>query len=398
LTVSGDNHVANGKGLNVLHVIPTFFPATFWGGPIHSVYGLCNALARQPNVHVSVLTTDSAGPRRDQRVEVGQCPWTSPSGYPVYHCRRLWNNSVSPGLLRRLVRMVQRADVVHLTSVYSFPTIPTLLLCLVFAKPLVWSPRGQLQRWEGSTGSALKHLWELLCNRLLAPQRSVLHVTSQQEADESRRRVARARIAVVANGVDYPAGLGHRQWLPAGVLRLLYIGRLDPKKGIENLIEALATLDGRVTLRLCGTGDVGYQKALHKRVGDLGLTDRVNFAGHVTGDAKSRAFLESDICVVPSFTENFAMVVAEALAHGVPVIASRGTPWAALNEHACGMWVKNDPASLAEAISGMRECDLEQWGRNGRRWMKSAFSWDQVAEHMVAIYRTVVAGSGVASR
>jgi glycosyltransferase involved in cell wall biosynthesis len=355
-----------------------------------SVYGLCNALASMPGMQLEVLTTDSAGPRWDQRVDVGRFPWTSPAGYPVYHCRRLWGISVSPGLFRRLAPMVRAADVVHLTSAYSFPTIPTLLLCRIFGKPVVWSPRGQLQRWEGSTRPALKRIWEMVCNRLLSPQRSALHVTSQSEAEESRRRVARARVEIVGNGVEIPPVLGERAWRPDGMLRLLYIGRLHPKKGIENLLQALGALDDNVTLIVCGAGEPAYETSLKNLVNTLGLRTRVRFQGHVEGERKSNAFRETDICVVPSYTENFAMVVAEALAHGVPVIASRGTPWKELVQRDCGLWVENDPASLVKAVTEIRNRNLSQMGSNGRQWMQDSFSWEVVAARMHVIYRSLV--------
>lgn len=337
-----------------------------------------------------MLTTDSAGPRVEQRVDVNEFPWTSPVGYLVYHCRRVLGVSISPQLLWRLAPMIRKTDVVHLTSVYSFSTLPALFLCRLMRKPLVWSPRGQLQRWEGSTQPVLKRVWEIICSRLLDPRRSVLHVTSRDEAEESRRRIARARVEIVGNGVEIPNEAPDRSWTPDGTLRLLFIGRLDPKKGIESLLKAQKRLDEKVSLVVCGTGEPGYASSLRMLATELKLSGRVKFAGQVEGEEKSRAFWNADICVVPSYTENFAMVVAEALAHGVPVIASRGTPWKELVRRDCGLWVENDPASLVKAITEIRNRNLCQMGRNGRRWMQESFSWGIVAAHMHVIYRGLV--------
>src|SRR6185503_4634322 len=132
---------------------------------------------------------------------------------------------------------------------------------------------------------------------------------------------------------------------------LLYIGRLDPKKAIDNLLRALAKLrDDKIHLRICGSGQPDYLSYLQDLRRDLALEGSVTFVGAVEGAAKMQEFLSADTLVLPSHTENFGMVVAEALAHGTPVIASRGSPWPELEERGAGYWVTNDPQSLAEAV------------------------------------------------
>lgn len=373
--------------MKVLHVVPTFFPATYWGGPIHSLHGLCNALAGLPGVALRVLTTDAASPRLSDAVPVSGFPVTFPGGYEVYFCRRRSGADFSPGMLRLLWPMIRWADVVHLTSVYSAPTLPTLALCRLAGKPVVWSPRGALQRWDGTTKAWTKSVWERICNALLAPGRSVLHVTSHEEERDSRRRIPKAEIAIVPNGVDIPGSLPARDWRPRGMLRLLFIGRFHPIKGIENLMRAIRSIDGMpLSLSIAGSGDSDYEKALRQLSSELGLGDRVRFLGHVDGDDRTAAFMHADLCVVPSFTENFGMVVAEALAHGVPVIASRGTPWSGIEEKGCGRWVDNPPESLAGAIRDIAGMDLQEMGRRGRAWMIESFGWPAVASRMLAIY------------
>jgi hypothetical protein len=128
--------------LRILHVIPAFYPAISWGGPISSMYGLCNALSALPGVNLQVLATNSAAPGRAQQIAVTAFPMRYPPGYDVYLCRRTWGSDVSVDMLRRLRSMVQSADIVHLSAVYSTPTIPTLLACRLAGKPHVWSRKG----------------------------------------------------------------------------------------------------------------------------------------------------------------------------------------------------------------------------------------------------------------
>jgi glycosyltransferase involved in cell wall biosynthesis len=112
----------------------------------------------------------------------------------------------------------------------------------------------------------------------------------------------------------------------------------------------------------------------------------VDFTGEVFGDAKEDLFAESDVLVAPSYVENFGMVIAEALAHEVPVIASRGTPWQGLQANQCGLWVENDAAGLATAIRRMRALPLRDMGRRGRCWMQREFSWEAVSTQMLALF------------
>ena len=373
--------------MNILHVVPTFYPATYWGGPIFSLHALCNALAARPGFELKVVTTDAAGPRLAERLNVAEFPVRYAAGYEVYFSRRRWGREISLGLLGQLWAMIRWADVVHLTGTYSFPVIPALLLCRVFGRPVVWSPRGGLQRWAGSSRPWAKLLWERVCNALLVKGRAVLHVTSEKEGKESGLRIPRAEIACVPNGVELPAMPANRRWKPEGRLRLLYMGRLDPKKGIENLLKALVSLsDIDLQLMICGRGVEDYEEKLQRLVAQLRLGGRVRFLGQVDGVNKAHVVFHSDLCVVPSFTENFGMVVAEALAHGVPVIASQGTPWAGLVQRGCGMWVENSPQSLAGAIALMSQSNLELMGDRGRKWMERDFCWRTIAGRISEVY------------
>lgn len=385
--------------MKVLHVSPTYYPAFYWGGPILSVYGLNNALARLPGVRLTVLTTDSAGPQLHQSLSVESTSQTRPDHrYEVIYCRRLFGHSVAPQLLARMPALVRNADVVHLTAAYSFPTLPTLVACRLFGKPIVWSPRGALQatsEWAGARRKALKHLWEVSCDKALPRRLSVLHATSAEEATASLARIKRARVAIVPNGVEIPSVLGHRQWRPEGLLRLLFLGRLDPQKGIENLLAAMAVLEGqKVSLEVLGTGEPSYVEKLKSMANGMGLGPRVEFGGFVSGERKVDAFNRADVCVVPSHSESFCMVVAEALAHGVPVVASTCTPWVRVREQGCGAWVDNSPLALADAIRAMRSAPLAEMGRRGRSWMIDEFSWNSVARQMLSLYGSLTAEWG----
>ena len=364
---------------------PSFYPSKAYGGTIRSGYGLCRGLA-QLGCDVRVLTTDTDGLGRtlsvanDRDVQV--------DGLRVRYCHKRLRHSVSPALLRVLPSYIQWANVVHLTAVYSFPTFPTLFLCRLFNKPVVWSPRGALQRWEGSSRVVHKWVWESICQKLAPRNNLVLHVTSQAEADQSLKRFPRLQAVLIRNGVDVPQNL--RRSASNGELRLLYLGRLHPIKGVESLLEACGIVGGLSPdwhLYIAGTGSPSYVDFLKSKVQELGLSKQVEFVGEVFEDNKEALFAQSDVVLVPSHIENFGIVVAESLAHAVPVIASKGTPWIGLETNRCGLWVDNDRESLATAIRKIRTLPLQEMGLRGREWMEKDFSWESVSGEMLAVYR-----------
>ena len=374
--------------MNILQVTPSFHPAYVYGGPIRSVYELCCNLARA-GCQVRVLTTDANG--ADAVLDVDTTHESDHDGFCVRYCHRIKDVSISPTLLRLLPEYVRWADVVHLTAVYSFPIIPTLLICRVLNKPVVWSPRGMLQRWEGTSRPLLKTIWEQVC-RLVAPRKLILHLTSEAERQESAIRLPGIATTVIPNAIEVPNKIaavnGHK------VLRLLFIGRLHAKKGIENLLAAYQQLNGclsmPVSLTVAGDGDLRYTQNLKARIEQLAISGQIQMAGAVLGKDKENAFMNADVVIVPSFTENFAMVVAEALAYGIPVIASTGTPWKRLVEMGCGLWVDNRPETLAQAIKEISQMPLQEMGLRGREWMRKEFAGNIVAEKMITVYRAII--------
>src|SRR3981081_1054091 len=371
--------------MKVLHVVPSFHPAYFYGGPIRSTFELCRGLV-ELGCEVRVLTTNANG--LDQVLDVDTNEEVElPEGFRVRYCPRRLRHSVSPTLMRLLPAYMRWADVVPLTGVYNFPTFPTLFWGRLLNKPLIWSPRGALQRWEGSSRVGLKGVWDSLWYHAADHTELTMHATSEHESREILARFRNLRTAMIPNGVDVPVELDRVD--RNGELRLLFIGRLDPKKGIEALLKACSLVGSTLPWRLAiaGWGASEYVSDIKDHISALGMSERVKMLGAVLSEAKKGLFEHSDVALVPSYTENFAIVVAEALAHGVPVIASKGTPWSRLEDMQCGLWVDNDPESLAAAIRSISTMRLQSMGLKGRQWMQAEFSWQSVTKQMLALYQ-----------
>ncbi len=377
--------------MDILHIIPSFAPAWSYGGSVQSAYFLCAKLA-QNGCSVRVLTTNSNGIGKELTVDP-DCEQELVKGVHVRYCRRLFRHSISLDFLKVLPVYLRNAQVVHLTGVYSFPTLPVLFLCRRWDIPVVWSPRGAFQRWSGSRRVWLKAGWERFC-QISLPKNLMLHVTSDGEATESAERLPGVSTCVIPNGVEFPESITYKP--SNGSLRLLYLGRLDQKKGIENLLAACHRFKKEsqqsFKLKIAGEGQESYIRSLQRLVNEQDLNSQITFVGHVNNEQKRVLFEQTDVTVVPSHTENFGIVVAESLANGVPVIASTGTPWKRMEEIGCGLWVKNDPDTLAHSIIRASTMNLNEMGNRGRLWMKGEFSWSVVARKMKALYEKQAAG------
>ncbi|MGH9929249.1 MAG: glycosyltransferase, partial [Pyrinomonadaceae bacterium] len=211
------------QGLRVLHVSPSFYPAKHLGGTITSGLGLCSALGKIPNLTLRVVTTNTNGPNSRLRLDIKEFPKRLPAGFDVYYCRTLIGADISASMLLMLWKLIDWADVVHLNAVYSPPTIPVLGISKIRRKPVIWSTRGSLQRWQGTTKRRTKSAWEQVCNSLCSPERVLIHATCEQERAESLARIPKAGSFVLPNGVDFPHHRNGRPGRQSDKLRLVYL-------------------------------------------------------------------------------------------------------------------------------------------------------------------------------
>ena len=386
--------------MKILHVTPAYYPAVYWGGPVFSSFHLNNALSQYDGVDIKVLTVDAAGTEASKRlkksdIESIQFP------YEVIYAYRLKDPAISLELTRLMPSMVRWADIVHLNATYSYPTLPTLFFSYIYNKKLIWSFRGALQRdlhrhlYDPQTKirRLQKKIWHSFCKFFMKSENIVLHVTSIQEKEASLVFYSNFRYVVIPNGVDVPSEPPLKQiWKQNNVLNILYLGRLVPIKAVINIIKALQYLDKNFyILRIYGDGDPVYIEKLVGVAKEMGLLNKqIFFMGQVMGDDKEKAFLEADVCVVPSYVESFGMVVAEALARGVPVIVSDSLPWLDVEKYKCGIVSRNDPESLASALKDIYNMNLQQMGLNGWQWVKRDFQHSVIARQMYELYEELL--------
>ncbi len=259
--------------------------------------------------------------------------------------------------------------------------------------PLVISPRGMLSAWSLNRRRSLKKLmWRFWQKRALESAAG-FHATSSEEADDIRRVGLSQPIAVVPNSVRFPSELPARN-SRCGRKRLLFLSRIHPVKGVKELLLAFkqASIADEWELSIVGPGEEVYSEEVKRLCSDLGLENSVTFEGSVTDEMKWQRYVDADVFILPSFSENFGLVIAEAMAAGLPVITTTGTPWQCIRDKRLGWWVAPNPKELAGAITeatSMSEAELHRLGSAASEYVRSQFSWDKSAQTLLEFYQSL---------
>jgi glycosyltransferase involved in cell wall biosynthesis len=376
--------------MRLLHVVPTYLPAWRHGGPILAVHGLCRALVERGH-EVTVLTTDV---HAEGRLDVPLGEPVTLDGvevryFPVRLPRRLY---FSPALRRAARNLMNRCDLLHLHSVFLWPTSAAARTAERAGVPYLVSPRGMLvPGLIARRGRWRKRAWILLAERRTLARAAALHATSDLEAqDAGRLGLSLPPVFVVPNGVDFPPANEETPREPF----LLFLGRVSWKKGLDRLIPALAHCPG-VELKVAGNDEEGLRPELGRLAAEAGVRGRVDFLGPVAGQEKASLLRRAAVLVLPSRSENFGNVVLEAMAAGCPVAVTAEVGLAAtVRETGSGIVVDGEPARLGEALRNLM-ADAPRRDAMGRRGACAAaehFGWPAVAREMETVYRRLVKG------
>jgi glycosyltransferase involved in cell wall biosynthesis len=250
-----------------------------------------------------------------------------------------------------------------------------------------------LEPWALGHRRLKKKLAWWLYQRADLQRAAALHATADAEAAQFRRLGLRSPVTVIPNGIDVP-NLQRSPRSEDGGRTALFLSRVHPKKGLPLLVEAWAKVcPAGWRMKVVGPDENHHAAAVKTLVQRAGIADAWEFTAEVSDSEKWAAYKEADLFILPSHSENFGMVVAEALAAGVPVITTTGCPWEGILHHGCGWWVEPTVDRLALALQEAcaQEPDkLLRMGQRGRRWMESDFGWNKVAQRMTALYEAVL--------
>jgi glycosyltransferase involved in cell wall biosynthesis len=386
--------------VKVLQVVPTYTPAWRHGGPIGAVHGLAKALVEQGH-EVTVYTTNVHGD------EVLQVPVGQPvdiDGVDVRYFGVSWPRRLyrSPGMGHALARGVRGFDVVHVHSVFLWPGFAVARSAGRACVPYLVSPHGMLVReLVRRRGRWRKLIWLHLVERRNLAGAAGIHVASLLEwADIKEFGLPLPRVVEVPFGVDTePFGPDEEARISTSVRAILdrppfvlYLGRINWKKGLDRLIAALAHCPG-ARLVVAGNDEEAYRAVLERMALESGVAERIVFPGPVLGADKAALLHRASALVLPSYSENFGVVVVEAMAAGCPVVVTPQVGLApTVEEVGAGVVTDGDPLVLGKALRELL-ADPErrvEMGRNGIRAVGDRFAWPVVARRMAAAYQELI--------
>jgi glycosyltransferase involved in cell wall biosynthesis len=279
-------------------------------------------------------------------------------------------------------------DVIHIHGTWT--PILAVASYLASAKriPVVVSPHGCLEPWALRHRGWKKKLALTLYQKRVFCKASMMVATARQELESIRRLGVRTPVAVMPNGVDLPSSVAHSQ---ARERKFLFLSRIHPIKGLPDLVAAWALVrQPGWRLVIAGPDEDGHLEEIRAQIDALGLRSDFDFTGLVTGDRKEALFAEADVFVLPTYSENFGIAVAEALARGVPVITTTGAPWEDLETWRCGWWVKPGVDSIGRALvaaMNASRAELTEMGQRGVQLVKEKYSWDQIGRSALKAYQ-----------
>ena len=407
--------------MRVLHVITSLSRSA--GGPARSVQGLVTGL-NAAGVEAWLLS-----------LKHGDEPW-------VEGVTRFANGEPFENVLARI-----KPDIVHLHGLWSLELHRCAAICRRWDVPYIVAPRGMLEPWSLKQKWLKKRIARWLYQDRDLKCAAALHATAESEAEQFRRLGFRNRVIVSPNGVNVP-----KKFEPRNIRntrkRVLFVSRMHPKKGVLELIEAFANLSSvpsvcsvvekwwcELVYTTNSNVEREYETKVKARILELGMsyqdtdgtihssptpssthtptptsTPSPNFlfTGALDDVEKWKAYARADLFVLPTYSENFGIVVAEALWAGLPVITTKGTPWSELEGISstspssspftsafgrCGWWidlgVEPLTKALAEAIA-LTDEERHEMGMRGRKLVEEKYTWDAVVKAMVKGYKELV--------
>ncbi|HEY9278150.1 MAG TPA: glycosyltransferase [Methylotenera sp.] len=368
--------------MRVIHVIPAITEEA--AGPSYSVPRLCESLIdRGVELELVALSSENA---------TTNLPYlkTFPLGLGP---KRL---GISPKMKSWLKNEVGsgHADIIHNHSLWMMPNVYPMSAVRGSKCPLVVSPRGTLSKYALNRSALQKRIFWYLLQASVLREAKCLHATAESEYEDIRRLGFKQPVCILPNGIDVPPLV---EKVNGSRKQLLFLGRIHPIKGIDNLLHAWQAVEHKFPewdLHIAGPDNGGYLAEMQSLVKQLQLT-RVIFVGPLFGADKLRAYREANLYVLPSHSENFGMTVAESLAAGTPAIVTKGAPWSGLEEENAGWWVDIGVEPLVSSLEKalvMTPNQLESMGHLGREWMLRDFSWVSVGEQFKVTYQWLLDG------
>jgi len=371
-------------------IIPSFYPAVVYGGPIFSTLNTSKELVKFDDMEVCVSTTNTNMTSKLD-IEVNKDIEIEKNLFVKYYDETIIGK-FSLALFFNIHKDIQKADIVHIQAVFNTPIPISLFWARFYKKPTVLTPRGGLGNWVMNNGSSFKKLWLKLLIKPFANY-VIWHATAKQEKEEILEHFPNAQVEIIPNGIYVDEFKKYnlvskqeyiKKYLNLEVIKIdkiiISMGRLQKKKGFDILIDSFKLVLKKYPnsyLLIAGPNE-GEKENLLTQIKKLDLEDSVYLIGNIEAQDKIDFLANADLFVLPSHNENFGNVYLESLATGTPLISSIHTPWEEVEKYDCGRWVNNNIEDTSKAIVEVLRRDRNDMRKNSLR-LASQYDWFSIA-------------------
>lgn len=356
------------------------------GGPSRSSVHLVKTLSEvNPNLKIDLLTNQSSSPLIND----------FNNKFLNIFFFKFNSLGVSFSLLNQIIK--GKFDIVHTHGIWEGSVSLTSFISFIINKPYLISVRGMLEQWSLTQNKVIKIVALFLYQKFILKKASCIHVTSTDEYLNIRKLNIKNPVAIIPNGVNVDDFISKKRPKKSKKNTILFLSRIHEKKGIEHLIYAFYSLDNFVTdsweVKIIGDGEENYIKSLKNIVEKLNLKKKIKILPPVYNTKeKSKILNEADLFVLPTYSENFGIVIAEALASSTPVITTKGAPWSDLKKYNCGDWIEIGTEPLTNCLFKFLkkpEKNLKEMGLNGRLLVERKYSMKLISQKINNLYEWI---------
>jgi len=389
--------------MKILQVIPYFYPAWAFGGPVRVAYHISQELAAKGH-EVTVFTTNVFNPKEDFKISAREY---QVDGIRVRYFRniaRFEGLYFSPTIVEALKEQVQNTDIIHMHEYRSLQNVVTYYFAKKYKRPYVLTAHGSIPRVVERF--LLKQLFDTLIGFRILNGASKLLASSKIEMKQYMDTgISEDRIAIIPNGIDVKTfdnlpetGAFKRKFgLDKESNIILYVGRIHKRKGIDFLVDAFARLNySNALLVIAGAGN-HYVSSLKDKAVRLGISEKVIFTGFISEADKLSAYVDSEVVVYPGLYESFPLVPIESALSSKPVIVSDDSIMAEIvTQGGFGFSARyGDVAQLTELLLKIlgNPKIAEEMGSNGRDFVKKNYNWGDIVSKLEVVYFNAIASN-----
>ncbi|MFN6481888.1 MULTISPECIES: glycosyltransferase [unclassified Nostoc] len=393
--------------MKVLHVIASVTKVR--GGTSQAVLDMVRALQTN-NVYAEIATTNDDG---DNLLDVPLQKCIEYEHVPVWFFHRFSPNvkmvreyAFSAQFTQWLWENISKYELVHVHALFSYPSTIAMAIARLKKVPYIVTPHGLLCEWSLQQSKRRKQTYFQLIEQANLNSSQTIHFTSQKEQQEVSLLELQTSNFVLPLGLslptqisDAPKRLRQKFNIPLNEPVILFLSRLHYKKGLEYLIPALSKLTHyHFTFILAGNGTPDYEAQIESLLVSNGLRDRTLVVGFVEGETKDILMQGSDLFVLTSYSENFAVSVLEALAVGVPVLVTPGVALAAVvKENQIGYVPEMNVTAITDALENyfINPQQAKKMGDRARKLICENYTWDRIASKLISVYTDMIENQSV---